>query len=100
MGQAWHVPNAPTVPVRHFVELIYQQLGRTPKMRALPPALVGLAGFFNANVGEAKELLYEWTQPYIVDHSKFARRFRADATPLETGVAATIEWYRLSLAST
>lgn len=100
MGQAWHVPNAPTVTVRQFVELIYRQLGRTPRMRALPPALVGLAGLFNANLREAKELLYEWTQPYIVDHGKFARRFWADATPLEVGVSATVAWYRLSLAST
>lgn len=97
MGQAWHVPNAPTVTVRQFVELIYRQLGRAPRMRALPPSLVRVAGLFNANVREAKELLYEWTQPYRVDHSKFARRFWADATPLEVGIRATVEWSRLTV---
>jgi len=99
MGQAWHVPNASTITVRQFVELIYRQVGLAPRMRALPASLVRLAGLFNANVREVKELLYEWTQPYIVDHSKFARRFWDDATPLEAGIRATVEWYRRSLAS-
>jgi hypothetical protein len=31
---------------------------------------------------------------FVVDHEKFARRFRDDATPLADGIAATMTWYR------
>lgn len=37
---------------------------------------------------------YEWTRPYIVDHSTFVATFWSDATPLADGIRATVAWYR------
>ena len=41
-----------------------------------------------------KEMLYQWTMPYRVDHTKFASAFWSDPTPFEEGIKATVQWYR------
>jgi len=37
---------------------------------------------------------YEFDQPFVVDSSKFARKFGVAATPTEDAIDATVEWYR------
>jgi nucleoside-diphosphate-sugar epimerase len=93
-GEAWHVPSAPARPVREVVERIYREAGRPVKMRAVPPWLMKFLGPFDANIRGLRELMYQWTRPFIVDHSKFAARFWNDFTPLEEGVTATVRWYQ------
>jgi nucleoside-diphosphate-sugar epimerase len=43
---------------------------------------------------ELKEMRFQWDRPYLVDTTKFARRFWNDPTPFETGLRATIAFYR------
>jgi nucleoside-diphosphate-sugar epimerase len=92
-GQAWHVPSPPARPVCEVVELVYREAGHRPKMRSAPGWMLGLLGVFDPNMREIRELLFQWTRPYEVDHSKFAERFWADYTPLEDGVRATVRWF-------
>ena len=40
------------------------------------------------------ERWYSFDDPYVVDHSKFARSFGDIATPLDEAIAATVEWFR------
>jgi nucleoside-diphosphate-sugar epimerase len=80
--------------VREVVEMIYREAGHTPKMRAAPPWLLSLLGLFDPNLRELKELLYQWSRPYEVDHGKFAARFGDDVMPLDDGVAAMVRWFR------
>jgi nucleoside-diphosphate-sugar epimerase len=92
-GQAWHVPSAPARPVREVVEMIYREAGRRPRMRVAPPWMVALLGILDPTLRELRELMYEWTAPYLVDHSKFAARFWSDYTPLEVGIPETVRWF-------
>lgn len=94
MGQAWHVPNAPTVTVRELVSLIYRELVLKPRLIALPESLMWAAGLFNADLREVREMMYEWTAPHVVDHTKFGQAFWSDPTPLDVGIRATLDWYR------
>jgi len=98
MGQAWHVPNAKDRTVRELLELFASELdpGRKSKLKiqVAGPILLTIAGLFNGNLREMKEMLYQWTRPYRVDHLKFARAFWSDPTPFEQGIAATAAWYR------
>ena len=93
-GQAWHVPNAAARPTREVVEAVFRLAGTRPRLSALPPWLVGALRPFVPVMGELAEMMFQWRRPYLVDHSKYASRFGDHATPLEQGLAATLDWYR------
>ncbi len=44
-----------------------------------------------------KDQLYESEQPFLVDHSKYARAFGGAATPHREAIRVTLQWYRGSL---
>ncbi|NNE97145.1 MAG: NAD-dependent epimerase/dehydratase family protein [Acidimicrobiales bacterium] len=94
LGQAWHVPNAPDRTVRDILTMFAASLDLTLKIQAAPRWLMTVLGMFDVQVREAKEMLYQWDRPFLVDHSKFASRFWNDPTPFEEGVPATAEWWR------
>ena len=93
-GQAWHVPSAPTRTARDLLTIGASALGVKPKITAIPlwvlPAMAlvmpALKGFI--------EMKFQWDRPYLVDHTKFAKRFWGDATPFEVGVAETALSFR------
>ena len=93
-GKAWHLPNAPTLTTREFIELVYEALGTEASISAMPRALVNVIGLFNGTVRELKEMLYEFEEPFVVDHSQFEEAFGDYATPLPEAIDATLAWYR------
>lgn len=94
LGQAWHLPSAPTVTTRAFVDLVFAAAGHAPRLQALPGLLVRGLGLFNPMLRELAEMMYEFEEPFIVDHTKFARAFGNHATPLPAAIRTTLEWYR------
>ena len=94
MGQAWNVPNAPDKTLREILTMFAEQVGEDLKIQSPPAFVLTLIGLVNANARELKEMLYQWQRPFRVDHSKFAARFWAEATPLEEGIAASADWYK------
>ncbi|MDN3558158.1 SDR family oxidoreductase [Halomonas maura] len=94
LGQVWHVPNAPTMTTRQLVSMVEQHIGRPIKIRAVGKSMVALLGVFNPMLREVKEMMYEWEQPYIVEHKRYAERFGDDSTPHDMAIKETIEWYR------
>ncbi len=46
---------------------------------------------------EIEEMLYEYEEPFIMDHSKFERAFGGDTTPHREGIRHTLEWLRSSV---
>lgn len=98
-GQAWHVPNAPTRTLRELLKLAAARAGVPPKMSVMPRALAAVVGLFNKEIAEIGEMRFQWESPYLVDTSKFARRFWSDATPFEQGLDATIAFYRAASAN-
>lgn len=93
-GRAWHVPNAPAVTQRGFLDLAAAAAGVQPRFRAVKPWQLKLLGRFVPEVGEMVELAYEVEHDHLVDHSAYAARFGDHATPLEESVAATVRWYQ------
>jgi nucleoside-diphosphate-sugar epimerase len=88
-GQAWHVPCAPIRTPREILELGAKALGVKLRIIALPLWALPVAGIVSPTLREISEMRFQWDRPYRVDASKFARRFWGDATPFETGAAAT-----------
>ena len=96
-GEIWHVPNSPTISTRQLVEITERQINQTIKVRSAGKLMVSLLGLFNPILKETKEMMYEWEQPYIVDHNKFENMFGSETTPHEVAVKETVEWHEEEL---
>lgn len=94
LGQVWHLPNPETVTTRAFVDRIFAEIGTKPKMQVPPKLILRGISFFNVDVREIMEMLYQFEEPFIVDSSKFEAAFGMTATPLAEAIAATVAWYR------
>ncbi len=93
-GQAWHVPNAPAVTGRELVQLAQELAGTTGKVTTVPALGLRIAGLFDRAAREMPEMMYEFTQDFIVDGSAHSQRFGWEATPITEGFRATIESLR------
>jgi nucleoside-diphosphate-sugar epimerase len=94
LGQAWHLPSPETVSTRQFVETIFEDVGKPARVQAAPKILLRAMGLFNPGIRETIEMLYEFEEPFVVDHSKFERAFGEHATLLKEAIADTVRWYR------
>ncbi len=94
LGQVWHVPNAETVTMRRFVQMVFEAAGHTPAVRAAPRWGVVLAALFDPTLRAVKEQLYQSEQPWVVDSSKFEQAFGWSATRLPDAVRATVGWFQ------
>ncbi len=56
-----------------------------------------MLGLFNPEIRETVEMMYEWTQPFIVDTDKAAKAFGLHPTPLKQAIHATAEWCRANV---
>jgi nucleoside-diphosphate-sugar epimerase len=93
-GQAWHLPNAPAITTRQFIDQVYNAAGTDPGISAMPRWMVNTVGLFNGNVRELKEMLYEFEEPFVVDDSRFKAAFGDIATPLPDAIDTTVAWFR------
>ncbi len=94
LGRVWHLPNAETLTTQAFVEMVYKASESRPKLSGTPRFILKLVGRRVPEVGEIIEMLYEFEEPFIVDHSLFEAAFGNHATPLNEAIRATVEWYR------
>jgi nucleoside-diphosphate-sugar epimerase len=94
LGQAWHLPSPETPTTRRFVELIFEEVGKPARVQATPKIVLRAIGLFNPGIRETIEMLYEFEEPFVVDHSKFEEAFGEHATPLREAIRGTVRWYR------
>ena len=94
LGEVFHVPNAPALTTRQIIDLIADELGSPIKVSVAPRLLLRVMGLFNKTVHEVDEMLYEFTQPFVVDGAKAQSRLGIAPTPMTDSVAATVAWFR------
>ena len=92
-GQPWNMPCATTRTPREILQMGADALGVPLKVRAIPLGLLPAMGLFTRFLKEVVDVRYTWDRPYVVDGSKFTRRFWADVTPYKVGAAATARSY-------
>ncbi len=46
LGQAWHVPNPPTLSQRELMTLFFNEIGKPPKMSHVSKRMMSMAGLF------------------------------------------------------
>jgi nucleoside-diphosphate-sugar epimerase len=94
LGRAWHLPSPETLTTRQFVEMIFEEVGKPARVQAAPKIVLRALGLFNPAIRETIEMLYEFEEPFVVDHSRFEREFGEQATPLREAIQRTVRWYR------
>jgi nucleoside-diphosphate-sugar epimerase len=93
-GEVWHVPNAEPVSMRHFVAMVFQQLGQPARLQGVPTLVINLLALFVPPMAAVKETMYQSQRPWLVDHSKYVRAFGVKPTAYETAIRETIAWFR------
>jgi len=94
LGRAWHLPSPQTVTTREFLEMVFADAGTRPRIRRLPKFAVTTIGLLNPRLRGAAEVVYQYEEPFIVDHSRFQQVFGGEATPLRDAIRATVAWFR------
>jgi len=94
LGKAWHIPNADTLTTREFVNLVFEEAGHSPNIEAVPGGVIRELAKTDPMMYELEEMLYEFEEPFIIDHSKYEKAFGANPTPHKEAINKTLEWYR------
>lgn len=96
-GDVWHLPT-PTVSLsgQEIIDLMYTYFDKTPAFKVLSVLLVKIGGLFNKEIKETYEMMYQYTDDYVFDSSKFKERFPDfKITSYEDGFRETAEWFRV-----
>ena len=96
LGQAWHIPAAPTLSHRELLTLAAEVAAVPPRVRGSKVSgyFVRVIGRFQKDVGEVAELLYAFERPLEVSHAKFEETFGFESTPHNEALRRTLDWYQ------
>lgn len=97
LGEVWHVPNAETVTTRQFIQMIYEDLGGSLKVKKMGRLMMAIGGLFIPAAREMVEMMYEFEKPFVVDDRKYSQAFDHQATSMREGIRQTIAWYQSQL---
>jgi nucleoside-diphosphate-sugar epimerase len=86
-GRTWHLPTAPALTGRQYVEIAAGPDARTAVMGS---ATMRIGALFNPAARETLEMSYQYTRPYLFDSSKFEGVFGKTATPPAQGIAMAL----------
>ncbi|MBE8999508.1 NAD-dependent dehydratase [Nostoc sp. LEGE 12447] len=93
LGQIWHVPNAETITTRQFINIAFEEAGHPPKISKMGKFMMRLGGIFIPEARETVEMMYEFDEPFVVNHDKYVQAFGNHATPLREAIRHTLTWY-------
>lgn len=94
-GRPWHVPTAPPRPQHQMIDLIAEHAA-LPKVavKGMSWTMLRMLGLVMAPLRGLDEVRYQFDQPFVVDSSAFTATFGTEATPLDTAVGSTVEWWQ------
>lgn len=94
-NQVWHLPTVSNPPTgREFIEMAAKEFGVPPKFRVLNKPMLRVYGWFNADVAETYEMLYQNDSPYVFDSTKFVNAFGLTGTPYPEGIRISADSHR------
>jgi nucleoside-diphosphate-sugar epimerase len=94
LGAAWHVPSAPALTTRAFIEKIFASLGKSARISVMPRFMISLLGKFDAAMRELQEMLYQAELDFVMDSRRFETTFGMQPTPIDAAIDQTLEWFR------
>jgi nucleoside-diphosphate-sugar epimerase len=94
LGRVWFSPHAPPVTQGDMVAGVCRELGKEPSLSVISPLMMRFAGLFSPGAKETVEMIYEFTQPFVVDASRSERELGLAPTPVDEGIRRTVAWYK------
>ena len=85
-NQIWHLPTAPVVTGKQFLDIAARIYHVKPKYMRLTKWMLWLIGLFNKLVMGTVEMYYQTDHDYIFDSSKFEKTFNFKPTSYENGI--------------
>ena len=93
-GTVWHLPVAETRSTREIIDYVYHLAGHRPRSLAAGRLTLRLLGFLQPAMREYLHTLYQFTDRWVVDDTKFRTAFGDHSTPLDDALATTLQWYQ------
>ena len=87
-NQIWHMPTAPALTGKQFIEIAARAYSVEPKYFAINKFMLWAYGLFNKLVMGTVEMYYQYDHDYIFDSSKFEKYFNFKPTSYEDGIKA------------
>lgn len=76
-----------------FIGLVEQEIGRPIQVRAAGKNMMRVVGLFKPEVREFVEIMYEFEEPFIIDHGRYVAAFGNGVTPHAQAIKETVAWY-------
>jgi len=89
-NETWHMPTAVNpLTGKEFIAMAAKEFDVRPRYRVLSRPMVRIAGWFDSNVRESYEMLYQSESEYLFDSSKFTEAFSFEPTSYARGIHLT-----------
>jgi nucleoside-diphosphate-sugar epimerase len=85
-NQIWHMPTAPALTGKEFLDLAAATYGVKPKYMRISKLMLFLLGLFNKLIMGTVEMYYQTNHDYIFDSSKFEKAFNFKPTSYKDGL--------------
>jgi nucleoside-diphosphate-sugar epimerase len=90
-----HAPTAPPLTQRELVAQVAAAAGvPAPRISAVPGWALTALGTVSRDTRELAETAYMFTRPFVLDSMRSQERLGLAPTPLSTGLAETVAWWR------
>jgi nucleoside-diphosphate-sugar epimerase len=90
-NQIWHLPtDKNTLTGREFINVFAREMNAKEKVSVMPMWLIKILGLFIPIMKEMPEMMYQYSQDYFFDSSKFDKRFNFKTTSYREGVRNTV----------
>lgn len=94
-NQTWHMPTySPAIDGKTFIDLIAQELGVAANCTTLKKWMIKMIGFFNNDISEIYEMLYQNESDYLFDSTKFNDFFNYNPISYKEGIRDTIKFIK------
>ena len=93
-GEVWHLPVAEPHTTRQIIDQVYGLAGHPPRSYAAGRTTLRVLGLVKPAMREYLHTLYQFTDRWVVDDTKFRSAYGDLATPVDAALAATLDWYR------
>ena len=92
LGQVWFTPTNPPITQTEFIKLIEAEINQPVKAMIAGPLMTRFLGLFIKEMKEMVEMIFEWTDPYVIDSSKAEKTFGLKPTPFKEAIRETVAW--------
>lgn len=94
-GEAWHLPVGDPITIAEIAEQFNLALGTRRAVRKIPGFALAILSLFIPILREAREMSYQFNQPYIMSSQKFLDRYPDFiVTPNSDGLQAMAESFK------